>query len=277
MGVVGSSNSLWILCRHWSNRDVFLGRQTKEEGGVMDIVVAIALYESRRRAKSVVHSLLDCVGIENITTLFVNTGSVSSELERIVSMLPKSLYYQVEPKRRQYADVMMAKISALKDWGCPDDAILCSWDDDYIMNPWVFPWIHKIFNENSHVQYLSPMWTGAMSEPNSEVLSEFKLYKTGSCMGGSITTRAQPFIDDALGYLMQRDRDMMFDRGFWRMVKAKYGWKEFMYTPGGFSLVQHLNFTSHFLDQKGSPEEHMEGIRFVMGNPFETLKAKGHR
>jgi hypothetical protein len=174
-----------------------------------------------------------------------------------------------------YLEVMRQKSAItgnlLREGTIHEDTVMCLWDDDYIFNPWIFKWLVRIYDD-PRVVYSAPIWPGASGVIVEDRICGFPVYWRESCMGGSVCVRAEAFLHDFDAYCEGEDLDAMFDQGFWTFLRKMKKEELPILVTGGFSLIQHLNYGTHY----GKVQEPvMEGINFLMGNPWEMTISDG--
>lgn len=228
-----------------------------------NIVLVCAVYKSIDRMTSLITSLRNAAMIEDIQCIFVNTGDVVPYFFRAVEILPSARVMQIKPERRRYDSIMREKVAAVAGY-CNPETILVSTDDDYVFGTHAFPWILKIFNENPQVQYMSMLRTALPPVTYEEVeLSGFPFLKVGSMMGGSMVVNAYDFFEHVDEYWEGTIDDPMFDQGFFRTIKRWTQGQAPVYMPRDFSVAQHINFVSNYIEMKDGPDDFMAGINFI--------------
>lgn len=228
-----------------------------------NIVLVCAVYKSIDRMTSLVTNLRNVEMIEDIKCIFVNTGEVVPYFLRAIQDLPDARLMQVEAKRRAYDAIMREKIYAVTGY-CNSGTILVSTDDDYIFGKHSFPLLLRLFSQNPQIDYLSLTRTALPDYPFPEVtLSGFNFLKVPSIMGGSIVANAWQFFDHLEEYWDGNVSDPMFDRGFFEFLVKKTEDKTPCYMPRDFSIGQHINFISNYIEMKNGPDDFMSGINFI--------------
>jgi hypothetical protein len=159
--------------------------------------------------------------------------------------------------------------------------IVCTFDDDYALNPYALKFINMIYEENVQVDFLSVMKPN-QNYPASYLtkLSGFLFWVTESCIGGATTYRWKEFrkyADDYFEYYETTPEGSgfkeSFDQTFFPYIAERIG-KPFFYHLMDFGLVQHCNYLSYWFKQRGgTARSHAYGDRFdPFINPFELRR-----
>jgi hypothetical protein len=159
---------------------------------------------------------------------------------------------------------------------CQDDDIYWNADDDYAFNPYWADFALTIFRENPEVNYLS-LLKEKLSYKETRNLSGFSMGIQPSCMGGAFGVRWSVFKEHMGQWLQEHNvsdespgSGGMFDVEFWPWLYVKS--QDVVYAPADFSLIQHCNLVSNFLETKRSRTDHMYAYAYdPLTNPFRLL------
>ncbi len=245
----------------------------------MNIVLCVANYNSIERLYGLLRSVYRCNKPEDFKTIIINTGNKFSEEEkRYITNCSYISLIEVESKKRFYSSVMLLKVNNSAPF-CNDETIFFNTDDDYSFNEHTFEFAKKVFEENNFVNYLSFLRGPGVELNENELvtLSGQYFYKSSSAMGGAMIIRWKVFYPLAMEFFKETEMTEEnpgnahhFDVPFWHYLKEKTG--DCVYTIYPYSLMQHCNLVSNYLDEKGKlgKMNHMHAINYdPRFNPFE--------
>lgn len=235
-----------------------------------EFIIGVAT-NSNERFNSFVKSLNQTINKEEILLVIVDTTIHGlSERERNVIRLDYAYRHCPAEERLPYAEVMKLKVETVKHL-CQEAKFYWNSDDDYIFNPYWYLVI-KTLLEHSEIDYLSLLKIVRTIEEAPKDYSSFSLLRAYSCMGGAFGARIDAFFPVVNAYFDCYGIKNMFDQAFWGFLFEFTGRKDNVFTLNDFSLIQHCNLISSYLDQKGSKREHQYGIDFEpAGNPFNIV------
>jgi hypothetical protein len=188
--------------------------------------------------------------------------------------------YDFSSKRRQYSSVMVDRIFAIQRYTKNnEDVLIFNIDDDYSVNTQVFSFARKLFENYSEIWMASMLkHPGSSSSPRFKMLGH-EFCQRASCMGGSLIFRWSKFIPLFNEFVETHHvtsetsgEGGMFDTEFFHFLQTK-GIKEPVTMIQDYSLVQHCNLGSHYIEQKGDL-----GIRAHMyGEDFDPYVSPWNR
>lgn len=246
---------------------------------MLNYICSVATYGSVARMKHFMSSILGTHDAQknhdsNVLRLLVlNTGLYTHELEKMVSEYPFSSRLEIEDKSRAYAEVMSEKLKMAQPFA-DEDTIYINFDDDYVMNPYWFKFLRKIYEENETVEYLTLLKADPGYEYQVESLSGFDSCRVGSSMGGAFSARWKSFYPVVTKFLEKYGTGGMFDVEFWEFLREETGRPHNIYMPLAVSLIQHCNHVSNFLDMKHEQSrlQHQYGFDFEpIADPFNWV------
>lgn len=234
-------------------------------------VIAVAT-NSSKRFMSFIMSLNQTIDKEELLLLIIDTTiNGLNERERNSIRLDYLYCHRPQKKRLPYAAVMQLKIEAIKQF-CVEVEFYWNSDDDYVFNPYWYSVI-KTLLQHEEINYLSLLKINRTIEDPPELYSSFSLLKACSCMGGAFGARTVEFLPVIEKYFLTYGTNNMFDQKFWELLTKVTGRKDNIYVLNNFSLIQHCNIVSSYIDQKGSKLEHQYGVDFEpIGNPFNLIE-----
>lgn len=238
----------------------------------MNIVVSVSS-KNQERLQGFLDDIGGCHFDQGDKILVVKTGE-GLEIPYTYVGNAKIERRQGKVGKRLYADIIKERNEFLQEIA-NEDTIIVNTDDDYSFNPYAFRVIKKVFLENPKVNYIS-LLKGGLPTPltiKPVIMSGFTFFKVNSCMGGSIIAKWSIFKEDVDQYIEKYNSDNMFDIGFFNFINNKYG-EDSVYMLFNFSLVQHCNLISSYLESKDERGKlaHMYGEHFdPRMNPFDVL------
>lgn len=231
-------------------------------------VVSVAT-NSPYRISSFIKSINQTFDIDNLFVVITDTSTEGIAPELLVT-LKTEYYYKHYPQTEVvlYAEIMRLKLEISKPY-CDDSTIYCNFDDDYVFNPYWYQVAKTLYANHSEISYLSLLKVCRTKEEILNVFSGFSLIQAYSCMGGAFGVRYKDFYPVITDYFQEYGSDNMFDQNYWIFLGQIVGRQDNIYIIQDFSLIQHCNLISTYLNQKGSKREHQYGIDFEpTGNPF---------
>lgn len=235
-----------------------------------EFVIGVAT-NSSERFTSFIRSLNQTLNKEEILLVIVDT-TIHGLSEQNRNAIKLSYVYRHFPaeERMPYAEVMKLKVDTVQ-YICPEAKFYWNSDDDYIFNPYWYLTV-KTLLEHSEIDYLSLLKIARTIEEAPENYSSFSLLRACSCMGGAFGVRTDAFFPVVNAYFNHYGIKNMFDQSFWEFLFEFTGRKDNVFILDNFSLIQHCNLISSYLDQKGSRREHQYGLDFEpIGNPFNIV------
>jgi hypothetical protein len=245
----------------------------------MRIILSVAFYEDVQRAKNFVESVSRTKNLDNVSFVFLMTGGnetsvrISSELLK----LPRKYIKRIEGRKRLYSQIMFNKFHFASEV-CQDDDVYWNADDDYVFNPYWADFVIKLFSENPEIQYLSLLKEKFFYE-KVNIKSGFSMGIQPTCMGGALGIRWSTFKEHMSEWLTAHQVSDespgyggMFDVEYWPWLHKKMGTRDVVYAPSDFSLIQHCNLVSNYLETKANRVSHMYATNFdPCCNPFNLL------
>jgi hypothetical protein len=185
-----------------------------------------------------------------------------------------------DQKPRLYGSVMKLKVEACEEIAAEDTCVFMA-DDDYVFNQNCFEYASNIFDQYSHVDYLSfTKGPGVIrDEQRVEKLLGLDFQRLISTLGGAVIVRWNVYKEHMNEYFIQNNvtgdnagSSGMYDWHYFdSYLSIKYnGRKDNVYTIWNPSLMQHCNMGSHFVKSRRGPLDHMYAENF---DPlFDPLK-----
>lgn len=235
-----------------------------------EFVIAVAT-NSSKRFMSFINSLNNTVDKEELFLVIIDT-TVNGLSEREKNTIKLNYLYQHVPvkERLPYAQVMKLKVDAVQQF-CKGTKFYWNTDDDYVFNPRWFSVI-KLLLSHEEIDYLSLLKIVKTIEEPPKLYSQFSLLRACSCMGGAFGARVNSFFPVIERYFKMYGTNNMFDQKFWELLQEFTGRKDNIFILDNFSLIQHCNLVSSYLNQKGSRLEHQYGLDFEpVGDPFNLI------
>lgn len=237
---------------------------------MFNFVVTVAT-NSNQRFMSFINSLNNTINKEKLLLVVIDTTINGLNKYEKNAIKLNYLYNHIpSEKRLPYAQIMKLKIDTVKLL-CKEATFYWNTDDDYVFNPYWFLVIKSLLL-HEEIKYLSLLKITRTIEELPELYSKFSLLRAYSCMGGAFGARINSFFPIIEHYFDIYGTENMFDQEFWKFLSEFTGRKDNIFILDNFSLIQHCNLVSSYLDQKNSRLEHQYGLDFEpVGNPFNLI------
>ena len=232
---------------------------------------------SQSRLRTFLDSFTKTVNLEDLFLVIVDTTPNSENKLIVPEEYEENLRYFVfqsnktTNERLNYAEIMRTKILASSPF-CDEDTIYWNTDDDYAFNPYWYLVAKEIFTNHKEVTYVSLLKEFNTETYTPENLSGFGFIRTKSCMGGTFGVRWETFEPIVMEYFMTYGVNNMFDQEYWKFLSSKTNNLYNIYMLESFSLIQHCNLVSNYLNTKTNKTDHMYGLGFDPNcNPFNLV------
>lgn len=224
------------------------------------------------RLRQFISSIANTVSLDKIFLVILDTSQNSINVDFLRSYEP-SLRYKVvcypAVQRLKYAEIMCMKLDAARPY-CNEASIYWNFDDDYVMNPYWYLVALSLFDDYPEINYLTLL----KQYSGKEIVLDaggFDLVKIHSSLGGGFGARWGEFYPLCMEYFEIHYVYNMWDQEFWRLLESKTGEHRNIYMSSHFSLIQHCNLVSNYLDEKRSKVDHFYGFDFdPCVNPFKV-------
>lgn len=190
-------------------------------------------------------------------------------------------------ERLKYSSIMKNRLDIAREHIKDEDAIYVNIDNDYHFNKHFLSVIDKVLSENKDVHYISMLRPCLPVDMKYRIveLSGIEFIPVPSILGGAFAARWSVFKSHTDRFFFDHKvtgtkagKGGMFDNTFFDwVIKTQMGTPELIYCLYRFSLIQHCNLESSFLDEKHNKSklEHTHGMAYdPKCNPWEILGVK---
>jgi hypothetical protein len=222
-------------------------------------------------------SFTKTINLEDLFLVIVDTTPNSENKLIVPEEYEENLRYfvfqsnKMSNERLNYAEIMRTKILASSPF-CDENTVYWNTDDDYAFNPYWYLVAKEIFTNHKEVTYISLLKEFNTKTYIPENLSGFGFIRTKSCMGGTFGVRWETFEPIVMEYFITYGINNMFDQEYWKFLSSKTNNLYNIYMLESFSLIQHCNLVSNYLNTKTNKTDHMYGLDFDPNcNPFNLI------
>lgn len=227
-------------------------------------VVCVASRD-RQRLLDFIGSFDKTVNRAELLLCIVVTGNRPKLVEDLRLLPNTDVFATGSDAPMRYAQVVQQKVQmvdrAFSKFEIDANAFYWNYDDDYVFNPHWWEFASYVIGNVPTADYVSLLKVPSSGEHNINV-GKFLMAWTPSSMGGSFGARWSSFRPLTREFFMNYGTNNMFDQQFWALLKTKTGNPNNILMPQNFSLVQHCNRGSHYINEKANSMQHMYGLDF---------------